>query len=172
MTLSLQFYSLMLMIGSGILVGAVIEGTRFITEHTPKRSFVFKYQVVIEIIVWILMGLATFYILYSVRDGIWRIYDPLAQVLGILLYQLFFQPVFRLAGRIFLRLIVKPIWFIIRTILRILGKIISSVIFIISLIIKPFRAPYKKLKLLALQKLPKISYNKRYQKDKKKYKKR
>ena len=125
MTLSLQFYSLMLMIGSGILGGAVIEGTRFITEHTPKRSFVFKYQVVIEIIVWILMGLATFYILYSVRDGIWRIYDPLAQVLGILLYQLFFQPVFRLAGRIFLRLIVKPIWFIIRTILRILGYPLS-----------------------------------------------
>lgn len=168
MTLSLQFYSLLLMIGSGILVGAVIEGTRFITEHTPRRSFVFKYGVVLEIIVWILMGLATFYVLFTVRDGIWRIYDPLAQVLGILLYQLFFQPVFRLAGRIFLRLIVKPIWFIIRVILNIIRKIMYLILFIISFMLKPLRKPYKKIKQLALQNLPKISYNKRY----KKYKKR
>ncbi|MBD7946254.1 MULTISPECIES: spore cortex biosynthesis protein YabQ [Psychrobacillus] len=167
MTLSLQFYSLLLMIASGILVGAIIEGTRFITEHTPRRSFVFKYRVILEIIVWILMGLATFYILFNVRDGIWRIYDPLAQVFGILLYQLFFQPVFRLAGRIFLRLVVMPIWFIIRIILTILRKIMHLILFIIRFILMPFLILYKKIKQLALQKLPKMSYNKRYKKSKK-----
>ncbi|MEI4771506.1 spore cortex biosynthesis protein YabQ [Psychrobacillus sp. FJAT-51614] len=165
MTLSLQFISLLLMIASGILVGAIIEGTRFVTESFSKRSFVYKYRVGLEIIIWIFLGLGTFYLLYEVRDGIWRIYDPLAQIVGILLYEQIFQPVFRLAGRIFLSLIVKPIWFIIRLFISIIRKIIQLLVIIVIFLTKPFHYVYKKTIHLALQKIPNFRYNKKYTKN-------
>lgn len=165
MTLSLQFLSLLLMIASGILVGAIIEGTRFVTESFSKRSFVYKYRVGLEIIIWISLGLGTFYLLYEVRDGIWRIYDPLAQIVGILLYEQLFQPIFRLAGRIFLSLIVKPIWFIIRLFITIIRKIIQLIVIIVLFITKPFQYVYKKTIHLALQKKPNFRYNKKYTKN-------
>lgn len=164
MTLSLQFVSLLLMILSGVLVGAIIEGTRFVTESSPRRSFIFKYRVAFEVIIWILLGLGTFYILYNVRDGIWRIYDPLAQIVGILLYEQFFQPVFRLAGRIFLRLVVQPIWFIIRMLIAVIRKIVQFFLFIIAILLKPFLFLYQKMRRLTLQKKTNFSYNKKYTK--------
>uniref|UniRef100_UPI00406BF89A spore cortex biosynthesis protein YabQ n=1 Tax=Psychrobacillus sp. FSL H8-0483 TaxID=2921389 RepID=UPI00406BF89A len=164
MTLSLQFFSLLLMTLSGVLVGAIIEGTRFITDNFPRRSLIFKYRIALEILVWILLGIGTFYILFNVRDGIWRIYDPLAQIVGILLYEQFFQPVFRLAGRIFLRLIVQPIWFILRLIVTILRKIVNFILLIIGVLLKPFRFLYQKIWHLALQKKPNLRYNKKYTK--------
>lgn len=164
MTLSLQFFSLLLMVLSGVLVGAIIEGTRFVTGNFPRRSYVYKYRVFLEIIVWIALGLGTFYILFEVRDGVWRIYDPLAQIVGILLYDQIFQPVFRLMGRIFLRLIIQPIWWIIRFIWLVINKIIQLIWKVISMIFKPFHFLFQKTWHLALQKKPNLRYNRKYTK--------
>ncbi|WP_419960530.1 spore cortex biosynthesis protein YabQ [Psychrobacillus sp. BM2] len=164
MTLSLQFFSLLLMVFSGVLVGAIIEGTRFVTGSFPRRSYVYKYRIVFEIFVWITLGLGSFYILFEVRDGVWRIYDPLAQIVGILLYDQLFQPVFRLLGRIFLRLIIQPIWWIIRFIWILVYKIIHLVWVLISFIFKPFRFLFLKTWHLALQKKPNFRYNRKYTK--------
>lgn len=165
MTLSLQFLSLLLMMVSGILIGAIIEGTRFLTKVFSKRSLIFKYQVGLEIIIWVLLGLGTFYLLYEVRDGIWRVYDPLAQIVGIILYEQIFQPVFQLAGRIFLRLIVKPIWFIIHVIIVILGKLFNFITVIIVALVRPFHTLYKKTLRLTLLKKTIFRYNKKYTKN-------
>ncbi len=161
MTLSLQFFSLLLMIISGVVVGAIIEGTRFVTESTPRRSFFYKYRVVIEVVAWIVLGLGTFYILYTIRDGIWRIYDPLAQLLGILLYEQIFQPIFRFIGRVSVRVIVRPLWFILKLLTRIILKILQLLVRIIGIVLTPVTYLYKKILHLALQKLPKDRYNKR-----------
>ncbi|MEK3979388.1 spore cortex biosynthesis protein YabQ [Psychrobacillus sp. FSL K6-2836] len=164
MTLSLQFFSLLLMVFSGILVGAIIEGARFVTGSFPRRSYVYKYRIVLEIFIWITLGLGSFYILYEVRDGVWRIYDPLAQIVGILLYDQIFQPVFRLIGRIFLLLIIQPIWWIIRFIWMVINKIIYLIWTIISFIFKPFHFLFQKTWHLALQKKPNFRYNGKYTK--------
>lgn len=164
MTLSLQFFSLLLMVFSGVLVGAIIEGTRFVTGSFPRRSYVYKYRIVLEIFVWITLGLGSFYILFEVRDGIWRIYDPLAQIVGILLYDQLFQPVFRLMGRIFLRLIIQPIWWIMRFIWIVVNKIIQLIWMLISFILKPFRFLFQKTWHLALQKKSNLRYNEKYTK--------
>ncbi len=165
MTLSLQFYSLLLMVLSGILIGAIIEGARFVMNSFPKRTFVFKYSAALEIVVWIILGLGTFYILFNVRDGIWRIYDPLAQIVGILLYEQLFQPIFRLAGRIFLRIVIQPIWFLIRIFVTIINKIFRLIGFILVTIVRPFHFVYKKIWHLALKKKPNFRYNKKYTKN-------
>lgn len=165
MTLSLQFYSLLLMVLSGIVIGAIIEGARFVMNSFPKRTFVFKYSAALEIVVWIILGLGTFYILFNVRDGIWRIYDPLAQIVGILLYEQLFQPIFRLAGRIFLRIVIQPIWFLIRIFVTIINKIFRLMGFILVTIVRPFHFIYKKIWHLALKKKPNFRYNKKYKKN-------
>jgi len=165
MTLSLQFYSLLLMVLSGILIGAIIEGARFVMNSFPKRTFVFKYSAALEIVVWIILGLGTFYILFNVRDGIWRIYDPLAQIVGILLYEQLLQPIFRLAGRIFLRIVIQPIWFLIRIFVTIINKIFRLIGFILVTIVRPFHFVYKKIWHLALKKKPNFRYNKKYTKN-------
>ncbi|QFF97400.1 hypothetical protein PB01_00330 [Psychrobacillus glaciei] len=165
MTLSLQFVSLLLLMVSGILIGAIIEGTRFLTGSFSKRSFIFKSRIGIEVIIWISLGLGTFFLLYEVRDGVWRVYDPLAQLLGILLYEKLFQPAFQLTGRIFLRLIVKPIWFILHAFITLIGKISSLIFLLILVITKPFRYIYLKTLHLALQKKPNFRYNKKYTKN-------
>ncbi|WP_313894748.1 spore cortex biosynthesis protein YabQ [Psychrobacillus sp.] len=168
MTLSLQFSSLLLMVLSGVLIGAIIEMTRFLTGIFPRRSVVFKYGIGIEVIVWLLLGFGTFYLLYIVRDGIWRVYDPLAQMVGIILYEQIFQPVFRLAGRIFVRLIVKPIWFILYTLIMIIRKILHFFVLIIGAIVHPLLFPIKKIWHLALQKKQNIQYNIKHTKNLKK----
>lgn len=165
MTLSLQFYSLLLMVLSGIVIGAIIEGSRFVTNSFPKRTFVFKYSIAFEILVWIGLGLGTFYILFNIRDGIWRIYDPLAQLVGILLYEQIFQPIFRFAGRVFLRLIIQPIWFVIRIFVTIIRKILRLIVFVLITIVRPFHFLYKKIWHLALKKKPNFRYNKKYTKN-------
>jgi hypothetical protein len=164
MTLSLQFFSLLLMVFSGILVGAIIEGTRFVTGSFPRRSYVYKYRIVLEIFVWIALGLCSFFVLFEVRDGVWRIYDPLAQIVGILLYDQLFQPVFRLFGRIFLRLIIQPIWWIICFIWLVVNKTFLLIWTLISFIFKPFHFLFQKTWHLALQKKPNIRYNRKYTK--------
>jgi len=149
------------MIVSGVVVGAIIEGLRFVTESTPRRSFLYKYRIYMEIVAWIVLGLGTFYILYSVRDGIWRIYDPLAQLLGILLYEQVFQPVFRFAGRVFLRLIVRPLWFILKLLTTLILKLIQILARILGILLTPVTYIYKNTLHLALQNFRKYRYNKR-----------
>ncbi|WP_144513533.1 spore cortex biosynthesis protein YabQ [Bacillus sp. FJAT-22090] len=165
MTLSLQFYSLLLMVLSGIVIGAIIEGTRVVMNSFPRRTFVFKYSIAFEIFVWIALGLGTFYILFNVRDGIWRIYDPLAQLVGILLYEQIFQPIFRFMGRVFLRLIIQPIWFVIRIFITLIHKILRLIFFILVTVVRPFHFLYKKIWPLALKKKPNFRYNKKYTKN-------
>ncbi len=108
------------------------------TAYAGKKSFIRKYAVAIEVIGWVLVGCGTFYVLYLVRDGAWRMYDPVAQVSGLLLYASFFYRPFRLLGRIVLLLVVKPLWFLIRLIVSIVRQIVRLLMKILSVLVLPF----------------------------------
>jgi spore cortex biosynthesis protein YabQ len=138
MSLSVQFLSLLAMIGTGIVTGAFMDMIGTGTAHTGKKSFVSRRAAWFEVIGWIIAGCWAFYILYLVRDGAWRIYDPLAQLSGLLLYVSFFHKPFRFFGRIVLVLIVKPIWFIVRVILSIIRNILRFIVKVITLLVRPF----------------------------------
>ena len=119
MSLSVQFLSLLAMIGTGIVAGAFMDMIGTGTAHAGKKSIIRKRAVWLEVIGWVLVGCWTFYIFYLVRDGAWRIYDPVAQISGMLLYASFFYKPFRFFGRILLVLFLKPLWFIVRLIVSI-----------------------------------------------------
>ena len=138
MSLSVQFLSLLAMIGTGIVAAGFIDMIVTGTAHAGKKSIIRRRAAVLEVIGWALVGCWSFYILYLVRDGEWRIYDPFAQLSGILLYTSFFHKPFRFFGRIILILFIKPIWFIFQGIFMIIGWIFHLFSRVIDFLISPF----------------------------------
>lgn len=143
MSLSVQFLSLLAMIGTGIIAGAFMDMIGTGTAHAGKKSVFRKRAVWLEVIGWILVGCWTFYILYLVRDGAWRIYDPFAQISGMLLYVTIFYKPFRLFGRILLLVFVKPLWFIARLIVSVIRYIIRFIVKVIAVLFTPFVKLYR-----------------------------
>ena len=80
--MSAQLVSMFLMFISGIAVGAVIDCTRTLIWQIPLK-WVHQIATFIEWIIWILLGVCTFYLLFLIKGGQWRVVDPLAQIAGI-----------------------------------------------------------------------------------------
>lgn len=133
------------MIGTGIVAAAMIDMIGTGTAHAGKKSFVRRHAVIIEVIGWIIAGCWTFTILYTVRDGAWRIYDPFAQLSGMLLYASFFHKPFRVVGKVILLVIIKPIWLIFRAIVSVINRLFLFIIWILTLLSKPFVSIFRKL---------------------------
>lgn len=144
MTVSQQFVSILIMMASGVLVGAVIDCLRVTIDAVSPKSFLKRFTIGIELVIWALLGALTFYILYIIKGGEWRLVDPIAQVSGILLYESMFQPVFRFLGKIVLYVVFKPIIFIFKFIISIIRRILLIIVRIILFILSPFRKLFGK----------------------------
>ncbi len=145
MSLSVQFLSLLAMIGTGVVAGAFMDMIGTGTAHAGKRSFIRRRAAWFDIIGWLLVGCGTFYILFLVRDGAWRIYDPFAQISGMLLYASFFYKPFRLFGRILFALLIKPIWFMAHLIVSIVRQVIRLIVKVVVFLFMPFVKLFKNI---------------------------
>lgn len=156
MSLSVQFLSLLAMIGTGIVAGAFMDIIFTGISHAGRKSFIRRRAIIIELIGWVIVGIWTFYILFNVRDGAWRLYDPLAQVSGLLLYATLFQRPCRFIGRIILRLLLKPIWFVLHLIVSFVRQIIRFIVKFMAFLLRPFvllgRRLYKNVPKLPFKK--------------------
>lgn len=139
MTVSLQFISLLVMMACGILTATGVDAIRFLYSHAKPGSIIFRSSNVLEVAAWLLLGIGTFYVLFEIRDGAWRIYDPLAQIAGIFLYESIFQRPFRFTGRVIRNVLFRPIWLIIRFIIHVILKIVQVIQKILLLIVRPFK---------------------------------
>ena len=138
MSLSVHFLSLLALIGTGVVAGAFMDMIGTGTAHAGKKSVIRKRAVWIEVMGWILVGCGTFYILFLVRDGAWRMYDPFAQISGLLLYASIFYKPFRFLGRVLLVLFVRPLWFIVRLIMSIVRGVIQFILKVFATLSTPF----------------------------------
>ncbi|MDN4608841.1 spore cortex biosynthesis protein YabQ [Sporosarcina highlanderae] len=145
MSLSVQFLSLLAMIGTGIGAGAFMDLIGTGIDATGKRSIIRKYAVFLEVIGWIVVGCASFYILFLVRDGAWRMYDPVAQICGLLLYASIFHRPFRFFGRLLNMLILKPIVFVVVLIFKVVRQIFRLVFRVLMFLLKPFFYLYNRI---------------------------
>lgn len=145
MSLSVQFLSLLAMIGSGIIAAAAIDVIGTGISHIKKRSWVRRYRIFLEVMIWILAGVLSFVILYYVRDGAWRIYDPLAQLSGLLLYISFFYRPFRIIGRIIFFVVVKPIGFVFYIVFTMIKALLTFIYRLFKFICTPFILIFRKL---------------------------
>lgn len=161
MIVSEQFFQLLVMITSGIAVGFIIDSVRLVVFSTPKRSRLRKWMMFVELLTWIALGGMTYYLLFWLKNGAWRAYDPLAQIVGIFLYQLFFQQILRFIARILVNIIGKPIWFMVWLIIAIIRRILQIIIYIGALLVRPFVKIYSYLVYTFSKKLRYIKYNKR-----------
>ncbi|MBT2648861.1 spore cortex biosynthesis protein YabQ [Bacillus sp. ISL-34] len=84
MTLTIQFYTLLAMIGMGSGFGAALDTySRFLKRSERKRWIVFIH----DFLFWIIQGLLIFYVLFLVNEGEFRFYLFLALLCGFSAYQ-------------------------------------------------------------------------------------
>lgn len=141
--MSAQLVSTFVMFLAGIMVGAVIDCLRHVTSSVPKKSILYKISPFIEIAFWAILGSITFYFLFLIKGGEWRAIDPIAQIAGIISYDLFFQPIIRFIGRIFVNIIIRPFLFVGHLVFLIIRKIIHIVVRIMKFLLRPFSKIYK-----------------------------
>ncbi len=147
MILTHQTVSIVVMFMSGLFIGATIDAFRFFWFYR-KTTRLYKYHRFFEIFLWIGFGVATFYLLFLIKGGVWRFMDPIAQFFGILAYEKIMKRPFRIVGRVLNFIIIRPIkWLglliigIIRFILKI---IVRFILFLLTPFIKLFRKILKK----------------------------
>ena len=141
--MSVQLISTAVMFLAGIMVGAVIDCIRYILLLLPKKSVIYKLSFFIELACWLILGIITFYFLFMLKGGEWRVVDPLAQLAGIIAYDLFFQPIFRFIGRMFTVLTIKPVLFIVTFIFLIVRSVIRVFVRILNFLFRPITKLYK-----------------------------
>lgn len=145
MSLSVQFISLLAMMGTGVLAGAFMDMISTFVAGASKRSIIRKWAVVLEVVGWIFIGFGSFYILFLVRDGAWRMYDPLAQLSGMLLYASLFYVIFRFFGRVCLTIIIRPLWFLAHLCVSTLRQLLRIIFRIVFTLFRPFYKLYRKM---------------------------
>ena len=141
--MSVQLISTAVMFLAGIMVGAFIDCIRYTISLFPKKSVIYKISFFIELVCWLVLGTISFYLLFILKGGEWRVVDPLAQIAGIISYDLFFQPIFRFIGRIFTLLTIKPIVFIVTFVFFIVRNVMRVFIRILKLLFIPINKFYE-----------------------------
>ena len=143
MMMSAQLISILVMFISGVAVGAIIDCIRINVNRIPLKN-IRRITWILEWIVWLILGVTTFYLLFIVKGGQWRVVDPLAQIAGIATYELLFQKIIRFVGRVCINLFVKPVFFIGHVVIKLVKNIIKLIIGIILFICRPFIKFFKK----------------------------
>lgn len=110
MSLSVQFTTLLAMIGMGSLFGAMLDTyQRFLQRGRRKRWLVFLN----DILFWLIQALLIFYVLFLVNYGEIRFYLILALICGFAAYQSLFKGLYLkgLEGLIrFVKLLAGVVW--------------------------------------------------------------
>lgn len=142
--MSAQLVSIIVMFISGIAVGAVIDCTRTIFYNIPFKS-VRYVKTFIEWFVWLALGVCTFYLLFLIKGGQWRVVDPLAQIAGIITYEFVLQRMFRFLGRVFVTLVIKPIYFVGHLIVRFIRTVLRWIVGFFVVLTRPIYKLFKKI---------------------------
>ncbi|KRF58325.1 spore cortex biosynthesis protein YabQ [Peribacillus frigoritolerans] len=109
MTLTIQFYTLLAMIGMGSGFGAALDTySRFLNRSERKRWIVFIH----DFLFWIIQGLLIFYVLFLVNEGEFRLYLFLALLCGFSAYQALFKGFYQRFLEFLIILVIKLARFI------------------------------------------------------------
>lgn len=109
MSLTIQFYTLLAMIGMGSGFGAALDTySRFLNRSERKRWIVFIH----DFLFWIIQGLLIFYVLFLVNEGEFRLYLFLALLCGFSAYQALFKGFYQRFLEFLIILVIKLARFI------------------------------------------------------------
>jgi len=153
MSLSVQFYTMLAMIGMGSYFGAALD-TYSRLFNRSKRNIIVRGMN--DVLFWIVHAFLTFYVLYLVNNGEIRFYIFLALLCGFALYQSLLKNfykrqlewfirlvvrTYRFGVKLFTNIIIKPVIMVLSLIYTIivgLGKLILHIFLFVGNIIKAF----------------------------------
>ena len=144
--MSAQLISIIIMFISGIAVGAVIDCTRTILQNIPVKR-VRYIKTFIEWSIWLALGVSTFYFMFLIKGGQWRVVDPLAQIAGIITYEFMLQRIFRFLGRLFVTIVIKPIFYLVQLVIRFIQMILRWITGFFLFVTRPIYKLFKKILL-------------------------
>lgn len=113
MTLSVQFLTMLSMIGMGSLFGASLDTYQRFLKRPLRKSWVVFIN---DILFWLLQGLAIFYILFLVNEGELRFYIFLALLCGFAAYQALMKNIYLKLLEIVISTIISIYYFIVKVI--------------------------------------------------------
>lgn len=147
MSLNVQFYSMVAMVGMGAYLGMALDTYhRFLYRGKSNKFIVFGT----DILFWILQGLLVFYVLYLVNEGALRFYLLLALLCGYAAYQSLLQLIYKRILEFMIQLVIRIYLitmklikiFIIIPIKWLIQVIILILLFIYSVLIRLIRLLY------------------------------
>lgn len=134
MILTSQTISIFIMLCSGIIMGACLDGFR-VFWSTRKHWRLYSSYRLFEWLMWIFFGIGTFYLLFLIKGGAWRYLDPLAQFIGIFIYSVALKKISRFIGSVLQVLIIKPIYFFVHVFVMIIHQLIRMFILLVKRIL-------------------------------------
>ena len=149
MSLKVQFYSMIAMVGMGAYLGMALDTYhRFLNRKRKKLLVYFT-----DILFWIFQGLLIFYVLYSVNEGELRFYILLAILCGFAAYQSLLQKLYKRILEFVIHIILRTINVIVRIVqavviqpVRWLIKVfIALILFIFHVFVRLIRVLYNVL---------------------------
>ncbi|PKG22484.1 spore cortex biosynthesis protein YabQ [Niallia nealsonii] len=132
MTLSVQFMTMLAMIGMGLFFGISLETYQyFLKRPVRKRLIVFFH----DLLFWIFQALLLFYVLFLVNQGEVRIYIILALFLGFAIYQALLKKVYLRLLKLVISISIRFYQLIVKLLINLVYKPIKSLIFLLISIV-------------------------------------
>lgn len=137
MSLTLQLYTMLAMIGMGAWLGAALDTYhRFLKRSQRRRWLVFIH----DILFWIVQALLVFYVLLRVNEAELRMYVFVALLCGFAAYQSLLKSFYKKLLDFVIYIVLQTIQFFVRLIqLLIMKPVIGIVQMIIAFILLIFR---------------------------------
>ncbi|PGZ94464.1 spore cortex biosynthesis protein YabQ [Bacillus pseudomycoides] len=128
MSLTVQLYTMLSMIGMGASLGAALDTYhRFLKRGERKRWLVFIY----DILFWIVQALSVFYVLLLVNEAELRMYIFLALLCGFAAYQSLLKSLYMKVLNLLIHIFVQTFYFCVRILQLFIVKPITILIHLI-----------------------------------------
>ena len=128
MSLTVQLYTMLSMIGMGASLGAALDTYhRFLKRSERKRWLVFIY----DILFWIVQALFVFYVLLLVNEAELRMYVFLALLCGFAAYQSLLKSLYMKVLNFLIHIFVQTFYFCVRVFQLFLVKPVTILIHLI-----------------------------------------
>ncbi|AYC30689.1 spore cortex biosynthesis protein YabQ [Paenisporosarcina cavernae] len=139
-----EFLQLVTLTFSGIVIGAVIDWLQDVLallRPTKKNRWI---KAGIIVFAWAIFGVATFFLLWRLTFGEWRIYDPVAQFIGMMMYGYWFRDAVLIIRKILYLLVFRPIYFILHSLVYVIRQVVRAIFYIFWVFIWPIRSIWNK----------------------------
>ncbi|MGP7819519.1 spore cortex biosynthesis protein YabQ [Niallia sp. 01092] len=137
MTLSVQFMTMLAMVGMGLLFGLCLDTYQYFLKRPERKRIIVFFH---DLLFWIFQALLIFYVLFLVNQGEVRVYIALALVLGFAFYQSIVKTPYLRSLKWFISISVQFYHFIVKLLITIVYKPIRSlVLLLVSIMIILFK---------------------------------